>query len=267
MLSAVVITKNEESLIEGCLKSLYFADEIIVVDDESGDDTLKLARQYTDKVFIFTDADFAKRRNFALSKTSGEWVLFVDADERVLKPLREELMRLMQADEISALAVSRRNIILGSEQSYGPFWPDWVIRLLSKRDFKGYEGSIHEQPKFEGKLGYSKNSLVHMTHRGLDQVVLKSLNWSHIDAKLRFEANHPKMSGWRFLRIVCFEMLNQGIKRRGFFSGTVGVIDSLLQVFSLFLSYVRLWEMQQNPSLQEVYKKIDEKLIKNDFEY
>lgn len=267
MISAVVLTKNEEGLLEACLQSVKWVDEIIVVDDGSVDNTLKVADRYTDKIFTFKDQDFAKRRNFAVSKTSGDWILFIDADERVLKSLKEELQQMIQREDVSVLAISRRNIILGLEQNYGPFWPDWVIRLIRKENFLGYEGSIHEQPKFKGKLEYSKHSLIHLTHRGVDQIVLKSLNWSRIDAKLRFDSNHPKMTGWRFLRILLSEMFNQGIKRRGFFSGTIGVIDSLLQVFSLYISYVRLWEMQQSRPLERVYKDIDEKLRKNNFEY
>ena len=73
------------------------------------------------------------------------------------------------------------------------------------------------------------------------------------------------MSGWRFLRILISETFNQGIKRKGFFGGTVGVVDSILQVFSLFITYVRLWQMQQTKSMNEIYKEIDEKLMKNNF--
>lgn len=267
MLSAVVLTKNEEDRIKVCLESVKWADEIVVVDNGSKDNTLEIAKIYTDKIFKVNLQDFAAWRNFAAEKVSGDWMLFVDPDERVLEPLKKEIAGMINVSDFSAYALSRRNIIFGTEVKYGPFWPDWVIRLLKRKDFEGWVGKVHEYPKFKGKLGYTKNSLLHLTHRDIDQIVLKSLEWSKIDAKLRLEANHPKMSGIRFLRIFITEFLNQGIKRGGFFGGTVGVMDSILQAFSLFMTYVRLWQMQQSKPLREVYGDIDKKLIEDNFKY
>lgn len=267
MLSVVVITKNEQDRIKACLESVKWADEIVILDNGSKDKTLEIAKKYTDKIFTFNIQDFSALRNNGMEKAKGEWVLHVDADERILEPLRNEIVGLTKTNDGSAYAISRKNIIFGKEVGYGPFWPDWVIRLLKKRDFEEWVGKIHEYPKFRGKLGYTKNSLLHLTHRDLDQIVLKSLEWSKIDAKLRFDVGHPKMSGWRFLRIFITEIFNQGIVRRGFFNGNVGVMDSLLQVFSMILSYIRLWQLQQPRSLNKVYEKIDEKLLENSFNY
>lgn len=265
MLSVIIITKNEEDRIKACLESVKWATEIIVADNGSTDGTLEIAKKYTDKIIEFKEQDFAALRNKSAEKATGEWILYVDSDERVLWPLREEIEILVKNNKKSTYAISRRNIIFGKEVKYGPYEHDWVIRLLRKKDFKEWVGKVHESPQFNGELGYTKNSLLHLTHRDIDQVVLKSLDWSNIDAKLRFEVGHPKMNGWRFLRILISETLNQGIKRKGFFGSTVGVIDSMLQVFSLFITYVRLWQMQQRKSMDEIYKEIDEKLMKNDF--
>ncbi|MCL4418083.1 MAG: hypothetical protein M1365_15595, partial [Actinobacteria bacterium] len=122
-------------------------------------------------------------------------------------------------------------------------------------------------PQFKGGLGYSKNSLLHLTHRGVEQFMGKVMEWSVIEAKLRIEANHPKMSKWRFVRIFITELFNQGIKRKGFFSGTVGMIDSVLQAFHLYITYVRLWEMQQSKPLDKTYDDLDKKLIEDNFKY
>lgn len=267
MLSVVVLTKNEEDRIKACLESVKWADEIVVSDNGSKDNTLEIAKRYTDKIFQVNLQDFATWRNFAAEKVSGDWMLFVDPDERVLEPLKKEIEGMISVSDFSAYALSRRNIIFGTEVKYGPFWPDWVIRLLKRKDFEGWVGKVHEYPKFKGKLGYTKNSLLHLTHRDIDQIVLKSLEWSKIDAKLRFEAGHPKMTGWRFLRIFTTEIFNQGILRRGFLNGKVGVMDSLLQVFSMFMTYVRLWQMQQEKTLDEIYEEIDNSLVENQFRY
>lgn len=264
-LSTVVITKNEEGKIKACLESIKWADEIIVLDNGSSDKTIEIAKKYSDKVFVFNDLDFASIRNKGMEKATNDWVFYVDADERVLSDLQTEIVELIKSNQYSAIAISRKNIIFGQEVKYGPFWPDWVIRLLKKDDFEEWIGKVHEYPKFKGKLGYSKNSLLHLTHRNLDQVVLKSLEWSKIDAKLRMEAGHPKMSGLRFLRILFSELFNQGILRRGFFGGSVGVVDAILQSFSMFMTYVRLWEMQQSKPLDEIYDEIDKKLIEENF--
>lgn len=268
MISVIVIAKNEEDRLRVCLESVKWADEIIVADNGSDDKTVELAKKYTNKIINFKERDFATLRNKAIEKATCNWVFYVDADERVLEPLKEEILRLTsfaQDDKCSAFAISRKNIIFGKEVNYGPYKHDWVIRLLKKDKFKKWAGKVHEYPEFEGNLGYTKNSLLHLSHRDIDQVVLKSLSWSNIDAKLRFESGHPKMTGWRFIRILITETFNQGIKRRGFFGGTVGVIDSMLQVFSLFITYVRLWQMQQPKSMNEIYQDIDKKLLENSF--
>lgn len=267
MLSAVIIIKNEASRIQACLASLKWVDEIIVVDNGSTDNTLQIVKNYTEKIFKTNLEDFAEIRNLGMEKALGEWVLFVDSDERVTESLRVEIEVLITLSDCSAYAISRKNIIFGKEVNYGPFWPDWVIRLLKKDQFEGWIGKVHEYPKFKGSLGYTKNSLIHLTHRNIDQIVLKSLEWSKIDAKLRLDANHPKMSGLRFLRIFISEVFTQGIVRKGFFNGAIGTMDSLLQVFSMVMSYIRLWQMQKSKNLEEIYDDLDKELIKSNFRY
>lgn len=267
MLSVIILAKNEEKRIRACLESVKWVDEIIVLDNGSEDQTLQIAKEYTDKILKFKDNDFATLRNKGMEQVKGEWVLYVDADERVLEPLRKEIEAQITFGDFCAFAISRRNIIFGREVSYGPFWPDWVIRLLKKEDFTRWFGKVHEYPKFKGELGYLKNPLLHLTHRDVDQIVKKSLEWSKIDATLRFNAGHPKMSALRFMRILLGEMFNQGIKRKGFFNGTVALVDSILQTFSLFLTYVRLWQMQQQKPLSKIYDEIDQQLIENKFNF
>lgn len=267
MLSAIIIAKDEEDRIKTCLESVKWADEIIVLDNGSSDKTVQIARQYTDQIIEYESDDFSALRNKAMEKAEGDWVLYVDSDERILEELKEEISQLISDDRFSAYAISRKNIIFGREVNYGPYRKDWVIRLFKKSDFEGWNGRIHESPNFKGKLGYAKNPLLHLTHRDVDQMVLKSLEWSKIDAKLRFDAGHPRMSGWRFLRILFGELLNQGIKREGFFNGTVGVMDSVLQTFSLFIAYVRLWQMQQGKTMDSLYDEIDKNLLENGFKY
>lgn len=267
MLTVVVIAKNEEDRINACLESVKWADEIIVLDNGSTDHTIEIAKKYTDRIISLQNTDFAFIRNKAMEKAKGDWVLYVDADERAIASLKNEIESVIKDDRFSALAISRKNVIFGIEQKYGPFWPDWVIRLLKKSDFIKWVGKIHEFPQFKGKLGYSKNSLLHLTHRNIDQIILKSLEWSKLEAGLRLDINHPRMSGWRFLRIFITEVFKQGVLRKGFFHGTISMMDSILQAFSLYMTYVRLWELQQPKSRPQIYEEIDKKLIENGFNY
>lgn len=267
MISVVVLAKDEQQMIKACLESVRWADEIIVYDSSSKDNTLEIAKKYTDKIYNYSGEDFSEVRNLAMEKAKGDWVLYVDADERVLEPLRVELVDLTKQEKISAFAVSRRNIIFGTEVNYGFYKNDWMIRYFKKERFKKWVGRIHEYATFDGQLGYAKNKLLHLTHRDVDQIVLKSLSWSNVDAKLRFDANHPRMTSLRFFRILITEIFNQGFKRGGFFGGTVGMMDSLLQVFSLLITYIRLWQLQQAKDLHTIYEEIDRKLIVNNFKY
>lgn len=267
MISVVIIAKNEEEIISTCLESVKWADEVVVVLNDSTDGTEKVAKKYTDNIIKIKGQDFARVRNLAMEKVKGDWVLYVDADERVLEPLKNEIMEKVGQDNFSAMAISRKNIIFGREVSYGPYKKDWVIRLFKKSDFESWVGKVHEYGKFNGQLIYSKNSFLHLTHRDVNHFVTKALEWADIDASLRLEDNHPKMVKWRFIRILFSEMWNQGIKRKGFFDGDIGVIDCLLQVFSMYLTYVKLWQLQQPKSLTEVYKEIDQKLVKDNFKF
>ncbi|KKQ67253.1 MAG: Glycosyl transferase family 2 [Candidatus Daviesbacteria bacterium GW2011_GWA2_38_24] len=268
MISAIVLTKNEEKMIQTCLESIKWVDEIIVVDNGSTDKTLEEVQKYTEKIYQSDKPSFAERRNLGLSKAKGNFILCVDADERVTHDLKTEILEKVNSSfEEVAWDTPRRNIILGEEKRYKPFWPDYVTRLFKREFLKGWVGDVHEYPEFDGKHGKLKNALLHLTHRDIDSMVLKSLSWANIDAKLRVDANHPQMTGWRFLRILFTELWNQGIKRRGFFNGTVGVIDALLQVFSMYISYVKLWQLQRKETLEETYQKIDQQLLKSNFRY
>lgn len=264
MISVVVLTFNEEDRLKACLESVKWAGEIIIVDSNSTDKTLEIAKIYTSKIFQL-NSDFASRRNLGMEKAMGDWVLYLDSDERVLEPLKQEILELVQSEDYCAYAICRKNIIFGKEVAYGFFWPDWMIKLFKKDKFVKWVGEVHEHGEFTGNLGYSKNPLLHLTHRDLDQIVLKSLNWSKIDASLRFKAKHPKMTSLRFLRILITETFKQGVLKRAFFSGTVATMDALLQVFSMVITYIRLWQLQQPKDLKEIYHEIDQKLIENRF--
>ena len=251
-ISAVIIVKNGQDLIGDCLDSLDFCDEIIVVDGGSNDKTVEIAEKKKAKVFIHEMQDFAESRNFGLDKAEGSWILYVDADERVTPDLAANIKRKIVTDMnsgISAYKILRKNYYLGDNP-----WPyiEKLERLFKKDKLKGWHGKLHESPVVEGKVGELDGFLLHYTHRDLTSMVNKTLEWSKTEAELRFQSNHPKMTWWRFPRVMITAFLNSYIKQGGYKVGTVGLIESVYQSFSMFITYARLWEMQHESKIKEV---------------
>ncbi len=250
-ISAVVIVKNEEKNIEDCLKSLDFVDEIIVVDTGSTDKTIAIASKYANKIVEQIDGSFSSWRNAGMRESSGILVLHIDADERATKDVAKEIKSLIY-DKTAAYAIPRRNIILGRVMKHGGWWPDYVIHLLRKDSFKFWKGDLHEEPVFEGVLKYLKSPLIHKKHDNLTDMVTKTNKWSEIEAKLMHDAHHPDMNIVRFTSAMVREFYLRMIKNMAFLDGPEGIIYALYQVFSRFVSYAKLYEMQLSNKKEKV---------------
>ncbi|HEX6977574.1 MAG TPA: glycosyltransferase family 2 protein [Patescibacteria group bacterium] len=249
-LSVLIIAKNEEKMIGECLESVGWADEVIVIDTGSNDATKEIVKKHGVKVVSYLKGkNYSEWRNYALKLVSNDWILFVDADERVTPGLKDEIRKTIEeSGGFSAYAIPRRNVFLGHEMRHGGWWPDYVLRLLRKEKVKGYRGEVHEQPEIEGEVGKLKEPFIHITHRSLTEMVEKTNKWSEIEARLMFEANHPPMNVIRFMTAMFREFWYRGIIKLGFLDGPVGIIEIIYQVFSRFVSYAKLWEMQQQTS-------------------
>lgn len=189
--------------------------------------------------------NFADWRNQGAKGANGDWLLYVDTDEEITSELKNEILdTLGETQTCSAYAIPRKNIIFGKEMKHCGLWPDYVLRLIIKDKLKGWEGELHEQPKIEGKIGYLKNPLIHNKHKTLDEMVEKTNDWSEIEAKLMYKANHPKMNIIRFFSAMTREFWLRMIKQMAFLDGVEGVIYAIYQVFSKSISYAKLWEMQ-----------------------
>lgn len=243
-LSAIIITKNAEALIADCIDSLAFCDEIIVIDDNSSDRTEDLARHLGAKVVTYSSDSFAELRNFGLKKAKGKWVLYIDADERVSSELKDNILEIIDNDnkDFVAYRIKRKNFYFGDHE-----WPtvEKLERLFKKNDLKEWYGELHETAKVNGLVGDIDGFLTHYSHRDLTSMLEKTISWSQIEAELRYNTNHPRMSWWRFFRVIYTGFFNSYIKQKGYKAGTVGLIESIYQAFSMFITYARLWEMQQ----------------------
>ena len=241
-ISGIIITKNAENIIADCLDSLSFCDEIVVIDNSSSDRTKEISAKMGAKVFEHESSDFSDMRNFGLKKSSGEWIVYVDADERVTKELAAAIKNKTAHENFSAFKVKRKNFYFGVHE-----WPyiEHLERVFKKDKLEGWYGRLHESPKVKGSIGTLDGYLYHYTHRNLTLMVSKTIEWSKIEAELRYKSGHPKMSWWRFPRVMLTAFFDSYIRQGGWRVGTVGLIESMYQSFSIFVTYARLWEMQQ----------------------
>ncbi len=246
-LSVIVLAKDEEKVIGDCLESVKWADEIVLVDTGITDKILKIAKKYQARIVEAKSKSlaFARWRNLGKEKAKGDWILYLDADERATPQLREEIQRVIAKNKFAAYKIPRRNFFLGREMKHGGAWPDYVQRLFRKSKLKGWQDQLHEWPIFEGKAGKLENPIIHLTHRDLTSMLNKTIKWTKIEARLLYQAKHPPVVWWRFLRMMATKFFERIVKQGGWRDGTEGWINAIFETFNTFIIYARLWEMQR----------------------
>ncbi len=254
-LSALVLVKNEEDIIEECLKQLDFADEIIVLDQNSKDSTAKIARKYTDKVFFSKSENFSKNRNILAEHTKGEWLLYLDADEKLTSDLISEIKKTIINPKHQAYYFARKNFILGHEMKHGGWWPDYAPRLFKKDTFIKWTGKVHESPQVKGDFGYLENPLIHKTARSVRKMFDKSIKWAKVEAELRFSANQSKVSIPKIIKASFFEFIRRYFIKKAVLDGVIGLVESIYQALHTVMVLTYLWELQNKT--KEKYKEAD----------
>ncbi len=256
-ISTIILFKNNEQTIAKCLETIKWTNEIIGIDIGSIDETDKIIKKYGGRVIKSkVKDDFSFWRNQGAKEAKGEWLLYIDSDERCTKELKEEITRNIETNGYVAFRIPRRNFFLGKE--FKSVWPDDMIRLIKKKKLKEWRGTIHETAEIDGKVTSLKTPLIHLTHLSLEQMLEKTIWWSKLEARNCFKSGHPKMNSWRFLRIFVTGLWENFGKRRLFREGVEGIIEGIYQTFSLFFTYVRLWELQNET--EKKYKKIEQKI-------
>lgn len=260
-ISAVIIAKNEEKMIGEALDSLSFCDEIIVIDNGSFDKTKEIAGKKGAKVYEYKSNNFSELRNFGLSKALSDYILYLDADERIDEVLQKNIKDVLLKDsEVSGFKLLRKNYYFGSSNKNE--WPyiEKLERFFKKEKLKEWKGELHESPVVDGKVGELDGFILHFTHRDLESMLEKTISWSSTEALLRYNANHPKITWWRFPRVMLTAFFNSYVKQKGYKAGGVGFIESLYQSFSIFITYAKLWELQNS---KEQRSKIKDLRTKN----
>lgn len=242
-ISAVILAKNEEENIKECLKSLKFCSEILVIDDDSTDSTVKLAKSLGAKVISKSlGNNFADQSNFAINNTANEWILFVDADERISKELETEITIALESKEYKAYYLKRIDYIWGKWLKYGEVGNFHSIRLIKKGSGK-WVRRVHQHYKTLSKVGELKNPILHYPHKNLRTFINHIDQWSELHAVANMEeGKRSTLSKIIFYPVGHF--INNYIFKLGFLDGMQGLVFSLVMAGHSYLSWSKLFLMQ-----------------------
>lgn len=245
-LTVIIISRADEDVVGDAIKSAKdFADEILVIDSNNNNETELIGKRLGARVIKHPFKNFSDQRNFAILHAKNPWVLYLDSDERLTPEFCKEVSVKIdshsEADNINGYYITRRTYYYGKDWNF----EDKVQRLFLKKHFVEWRGVVHETPIIKGEFGIIHSPIIHLTHRNLSQMVRKTNEWSEYEAGLRFESGHPRMVPWRFFRVMASEFFNSYIKNKGYKNGTHGLIEATYQSFSIFITYAKLWEMQE----------------------
>jgi glycosyltransferase involved in cell wall biosynthesis len=247
MISVIILTKNEEKNILDCLETVDWADEIIILDDSSEDRTIEIARSQKLKQLKILeqelDGDFAKQRNYALSHAQNEWVLFIDADERVTPELRREINDFIIEEKekpvFEGMFIKRRDILWGKLLKHGETGHTKLLRLARKNAGVWY-GKVHEQWLLEGETSIFDNYLIHYPHQTITEFLGEINFYTSLRAK-ELLARGEKVSLLKIIAYPKAKFIQNYLFRLGFLDGLEGLVQAILMSFHSFLVRAKLW--------------------------
>lgn len=249
-LSCVVITKNEEANIPGCLASVNWATERIVVDAESTDRTAELARAGGAKVFVRPWPGFGAQKNYGMEQVSSDWVLIVDADERVLQPLQAEILARIgrwKEGEPVAYEIPRKNFFYGAWVRHAGVYPDYQIRLFRRGRARYNDVPVHENLIVDGPIGKLSSPFEHYTERRIRDHFRKFGLYTTLAAQEKGQTVHVvRAADLVFRPLVVF--FKSYILKQGFRDGVRGLIVCVFASMYTFVKYAKLWDMTR-PSM------------------
>ena len=242
-LSVCIITSAEEERIRECLESVAWADEIVVVDAESTDKTATIAREFTDRIIIRPWGGFAAQKNFALDQATGDWILSLDADERVTAELRAAIEGVLGADGPAAgYAVPRRNIFWGRWVRHGTLYPDWQLRLFKRGAGRFVEHQVHESVRVSGPTARLADApLLHVSYRDLSDFVTRSNRYASLGAE-QWIASGRGVSAADIVLRPLGRFLSMYVLHAGFRDGWRGFFLAVLYAQYVFLRSMKVWE-------------------------
>jgi (heptosyl)LPS beta-1,4-glucosyltransferase len=243
-LSAVILTKNEESYIAECIGSLRWADGVMVFDSGSTDRTVEIAREMGATVVFHPFRDFASQRNAALDAVEADWVFFVDADERATPELAREAQEAIQDSARVGWWVPRYNYICGRLILGAGCYPDYQLRLLRKGKAR-YDPrqKVHEKVILDGEAGYLQNPLIHVNCESWSDFTEHQERWARYKAEMLFDRGFKPT--YHLVAGPLVEFLRRFIFLQGYKWGCHGLILSGIFAYYVFKMYVHTWELWQ----------------------
>lgn len=246
-LSVIVSTYNEEKNIEECLESVKWADEIIVIDSKSKDKTAEIAKKYTDKIFVTEIKSFSGKKNFGIDKASGEWIFWIDADERIPDALKDEILQTISGsgNEISVYEVNRKSFFINKFIKHCGWYPDYGIRLFKKdAGIKFTEVRVHEKIAYNGKLKKFRNEIIHYTDLTFEHYFLK-LNSYTTSSALDLHEKGKKSSILDIFFRPVFTFIKMYFLKLGLLDGYTGLVLCTLSSAHVFVKYTKLYFLIQ----------------------
>lgn len=245
-LSVCIICHNESRNIRRCLESVLWADEVIVVDSFSTDDTVEIARHYTDWLYHRAWTGYADQKNHALFKARGDWVLSLDADEAVSPPLKEEILTEIGRPEAKdGYKIPRRSFYQGRWIRHSGYYPDRQLRLFRREKGRWVGGRVHERVEINGEVGDLTHDLLHYPYKGVISGQLQTVdNFSGLMASDLYEKGKRFQIHLLLLRPL-FKFFEVFLLKRGFLDGVPGLIIAGTSAYALFVRYVKLREIEE----------------------
>ena len=242
-LSVTIITFNEAANIAAALESVKWADEIVVVDSESRDETVAIAKQFTDRVIVRAWPGYVAQKNFASEQATHDWILSLDADERVTPALATEIRALLTREpDAPGYRIPRATFHLGRWIRSTDWWPDYQLRLYDRRRARWAGRHVHESVKTDGIAGRLHHQLQHYPYRDISHHLRTMDRYTSLAAQQMFEAGrranwfdvliHPRLAFFR-----------NYVLRGGFRDGMPGLIVSVMNAYYVSLKFAKLWEL------------------------
>ncbi|WAR45304.1 glycosyltransferase family 2 protein [Methylomonas rapida] len=242
MLSVIVITHNEAQNIERCLNSVRWADEIIVLDSGSTDNTVDLCKRFTDQVFVTDWPGFGPQKQRALEKAKYDWVLSLDADEEISAALQQEIQDAMLKTDIQGFEIPRLSSYCGRQMKHGGWWPDYVLRLFRRTTGRFSDDVVHEHIEVTGIIERLQNPILHEAYVNNDEVLHKVNTYSSLGARKLFQRGkssnlpHALLKGWwTFMRTYFI--------KAAFLDGAEGLMLAISNAEGSYYKYLKLREL------------------------
>ena len=242
-LSVIVLTLNEEQNIGDCLESIRWADEIVIADSGSRDRTLEIARGYGARILTIEWKGYGAARNSAVATATGDWILWLDADERVSPELAEEIRGILAdpACRMDGFMIARRAYFLGRWIRHSGWYPSRVLRLFRRGHGTFTETHVHERLELSGSTGTTRHDILHYTDPDLEHYLAKFNRYTSLGAAdLAAAGRRPVLAD--LLVRPPFQFVKMYLLRRGFLDGLHGLVLAVLSSAYVFVKYAKLWE-------------------------